>query len=111
MHDAVAFLSEANLTRNTYLMEYQGNVEKWAADHQQKVETLEQQRREDQRWLAGLEQRLTQAQDELLWVATAVPLPATPAEQVRTEPPAAQNLAVETVGQLTLGSPLLGRYP
>jgi len=47
MHDAVAFLSEANLTRNTHLMEFQGNVEKWAADHQQKVETLEKQRNED----------------------------------------------------------------
>jgi len=40
MHDAVAFLSEANLTRNIHLMEFQGNVEKWAADHQKKVETL-----------------------------------------------------------------------
>jgi len=43
MHDAVAFLSEANLTSNMHLAEFQGNVEKWAADHQQKVETLEQQ--------------------------------------------------------------------
>jgi len=78
MHDAVTFLLEANLTRNTHLMEFQGNVEKWAADHQQKVETLEQQRNEDQQRMAGLEQRLTQAQDELLRVATAVRLPATP---------------------------------
>jgi len=28
MHDAVAFLSEANLTRNVNLMEFQGNVER-----------------------------------------------------------------------------------
>ena len=47
MHDAVAFLSEANLARNVHLMEFQGNVEKWAADHQEKVETLEQQRNKD----------------------------------------------------------------
>jgi len=72
MHDAVAFLSEANLTRNTHLMEFQGNVEKWAADQQQNVETLDRQRNEDQRRMAGLEPRLTQAQDELLRVATAV---------------------------------------
>jgi len=93
MHDAVAFLAEANLTRNAHLAEFQGNVEKWAANHQQKVETLEQQRMEDQRRLAGLEQHLTQAQDELIRVATAVPLPSTP------------------VGQVTLGSPLLGWPP
>jgi len=48
MHDAVAFLSEANLTRNTHLMEFQGNVEKWPADHQQKVETFERQQNKDQ---------------------------------------------------------------
>jgi len=36
-------------------MEFQGNVEKWAADHQKKVETLKQQRREDQGRMAGLE--------------------------------------------------------
>jgi len=47
MHDAVAFLSEANLARNIHLMEFQGNVEKWAADHQRKVEMLKQQRKED----------------------------------------------------------------
>jgi len=39
MHDAVAFLSEANLARNVNLMEFQGNREKWAADHQRKVKT------------------------------------------------------------------------
>jgi len=93
IHDAVAFLAEANLTRNAHLAEFQGNAEKWAANHLQKVETLEQQRMEDQRRLASLEQRLIQAQDELIWVATAMPLSATP------------------VAQLTLGNPLLGRPP
>jgi len=34
MHDAVAFLTDANLARNVNLMEFQGNVEKWAANHQ-----------------------------------------------------------------------------
>jgi len=33
MHDAVAFLGEANLARNRHLVEFQGNVEKWAANH------------------------------------------------------------------------------
>jgi len=47
MHDAVAFLWEANLARNVHLMEFKGNIEKWSADHQKKVETLEQQRKED----------------------------------------------------------------
>jgi len=61
MHDAVAFLSEANLARNVHLMEFQGNVEKWAADHQQKVETLEQQRNEDRDRMASLEQWLARA--------------------------------------------------
>jgi len=58
MYDAVAFLAEANLARNVHLMEFQGNVEKWAADHQKNVETLEQQRNEDRDRMAGLEQRL-----------------------------------------------------
>jgi len=87
MHDAVALLSEANLTRNTHLMEFQGIVEKWAADHQQKVETLERQRDKDQRRMAGLEQQLTQVQDELLRVATAVPLPTTPRTRAQSKPP------------------------
>jgi len=58
MHVVVAFLSEANLSRNVHLMEFQGNVEKWAADHQKKVETLEQQRNEDRDRMASLEQQL-----------------------------------------------------
>jgi len=103
MHNAVAFLSEANLARNVHLMEFQGNLEKWAADHQKKVETLERQRSEDQDRMAGLEQRLAQAQDELLRVATAVPLLATPAERTRPTPsPGAPPT------RLMLGSPLLG---
>jgi len=74
-------------------MEFQGNVEKWAANHQQKVETLEKQRNEDQRRMAGLEQRLTQAQDELLRVATAVPLPTTPRTRAQSKPAVAQDPA------------------
>jgi len=86
MHDVVAFLSEANLARNVHLMEFQDNVEKWAADHQKKVETREQQRNEDRDRMASLEQRLARAQDELLRVATTVPLPATPAGRTRPTP-------------------------
>jgi len=103
MHDAVAFLSEANLARSVHLMEFQGNVEKWAADHQQKVETLNRQRNEDRNRMASLEQWLAQSQDELLRVATTVPLPATPAGRTRpTQSPGAPPT------RLVLGSPLLG---
>ena len=103
MHNAVAFLSEANLARNVHLMEFQGNVEKWAADHQKKVETLEQQRNKDQDRMASMEQRLAQAQNELLRVATAVPLSATPAGRTRATPSPGAPLT-----RLMLGSPLLG---
>jgi len=102
MHDAVAFLSEANLARNIHLMEFQDDVEKWAADHQQQVETLEQQRNEDRDRMASLEQRLAQAQDKLLWVATTVPLPTTPVGQTQ---PSRSPGAPPT--QLMLGSSLL----
>jgi len=103
MHDVVAFLSEANLARNIHLMEFQGNVGKWTADHQRKVETLEQQRNEDRDRMASLEQWLAQVQDELLQVATTVPLPATPAGRTRpTQSPGAPPT------RLVLGSPLLG---
>jgi len=103
MHDVVAFLSEANLTRNVHLMEFQGIVEKWAADHQQKVETLEQQRNKDRDRMAGLEQRLARVQVELLWVATTIPLPTTPAR--RAQP--IQSPGPPTT-RLVLGSPMLG---
>jgi len=103
MHDAVAFLLEANLARNVHLMEFRGNVEKWAADQQRKVETLEQQRNEDQNRMTSLEQRLAQAQNELLRVATVVPLPATPVERTQPTPnPGAPPTRV------MLRSPLLG---
>ena len=108
MHDAVAFLSEANFARNVHLMEFQGNVEKWAADHQQKVETSERQRNEDRQRMAGLEQQLARAQDELLRVATAVPLPATRATRTQPGPPADRSPAAAPMTRLMLGSPLLG---
>jgi len=60
MHDAVAFLSEANLARNIPLMEFQGNMEKCAPDHQQKVEMRGRQRNEDRDRMASLEQRQAQ---------------------------------------------------
>jgi len=103
MHDAVAFLLEANLARNVHLMEFQDNIEKWAADHQEKVETLEQQQNEDRDRMASLEQWLARAQGELLRVATTVPLPTTPAGRAQpTQNPGAPPT------RLVLGSPLLG---
>jgi len=53
--------------------------------------------------MAGLEQWLAQAQNELLRVATAVPLPATPAGRTRPTPIPGAPLT-----RLMLGSPLLG---
>jgi len=41
IHNAVAFLEEANLAQNQHLVVFQGNVEKWAANHQSKVDSLE----------------------------------------------------------------------
>jgi len=98
MHDAVAFLSEGNLARNTHLAEFQGNVEKWAAIHQQKVEVRERQGNEDHKRMAELEQQLARAWEELTRVATTVPLPASPPRPVQPRAPTG----------LTLGSPLLG---
>jgi len=109
MYDAVAFLSKANLDRNIHLGEFQGNVEKWTTDHQRKVETLERQWNEDRQRVTGLEQQLARAQDELIRVATAVPLPATPKEQTQTDPIAAQELTPAPMTCLVLGSPLLGQ--
>jgi len=106
MHDVVAFLSEANLARNVHLMEFQGNMEKWAADHQKKVETLEQQRNEDQDRMAGLEQRLAQAQDELLPVATAVPLPATVTGRTQPTPsPGARQIRLMLISKNLKNAP------
>jgi len=41
MKDAMAFLGEADVARNQHLTLFQGIVEKWATDHQQKVDSLE----------------------------------------------------------------------
>jgi len=48
MYAAVAFLGEANLARNQHLAVFQGKVDIWAADHQNKVNNLERKRKEDQ---------------------------------------------------------------
>jgi len=115
MHDVVAFLTEANLARNQHLLEFQGNVEKWAADHPRKVEMLEQQRTEDRVRMVGLEQQLAQAQSELQRMATAVPLPKTPAMLINPSsnhsPEPTWSLgdhgaARGTATHLVLGSPL-----
>lgn len=52
MHDVFAFLGEANLARNQHLAVFQGNIEKWAADHQSKVNDLEKAARENQERVA-----------------------------------------------------------
>jgi len=75
MKEAVAFLGEADVARNQHLAVFQGNVEKWATDHQQKVASLEQQRQKDQERVARLEEQLTKAQEKIRKVAIVIPLP------------------------------------
>jgi len=64
VNDALSFLVEANTARNQHLANFQGNVDLWAAAHQERVATLEKQLRE--------------ARMEIKQVATRIPLPATP---------------------------------
>jgi len=64
VNDALSFLAEANTARNQHLANLQGNVDLWAAAHQERVATLEKQLRE--------------ARMEIQQVATRIPLPATP---------------------------------
>jgi len=72
VNDALSFLAEANTARNQHLANFQGNVELWAAAHQNRVSTLENQLRE--------------ARAEIQRIATRIPLPATP--PVPAGPPA-----------------------
>jgi len=81
MKEAVAFLGEADVARNQHLALFQGNVEKWATDHQQKVDGLEQERRKDHERMARLERQLARAQEEIRKVAVVVPLHQTPTIQ------------------------------
>jgi len=69
VNDALSFLAEANTARNQHLANFQGNVELWAAAHQNRVATLENQLRE--------------ARAEIQHIATRIPLPATPPVPVR----------------------------
>jgi len=64
VNDALSFLAEANKARNQHLANFQGNVELWAASHQNRVATLENQLRE--------------ARAEIQRIATRIPLPTTP---------------------------------
>jgi len=61
VNDALSFLGEANMARNQHLATFQGNVELWAADHQQKV--------------AELQQELQRTRSEVQRLATRIPLP------------------------------------
>jgi len=61
INDALAFLAEANTARSQHLATFQGNVELWAADHQRKMNRVEEERR--------------QAREEIRRIATYIPLP------------------------------------
>ena len=64
VNDALAFLAEANVARNHHLAMFQGNVEKWAFDHEQKV--------------AALHAQVQEQQMEIQRVALKIPLPPAP---------------------------------
>ena len=72
VNDALSFLAEANTARNQHLANFQGNVELWAAAHQN--------------WVATLENQLREARAEIQHIATRIPLPTTP--PVPAGPPA-----------------------
>jgi len=63
-NDALAFLAEANTARSQHLATFQGNVELWAADHQRKMNWVEDRRR--------------RAREEIRWIATQIALPGSP---------------------------------
>jgi len=63
LHDALAFLAEANTARSQHLALFQKNVKEWAQVHQARHATLEQ--------------RLAQAQEEIRKVEVQVALPTT----------------------------------
>jgi len=64
VNNALAFLGEANTARNQHLATFQGNVELWATNHQDRVATLEAQ--------------LQEARAQIQRLATRIPLPCTP---------------------------------
>ena len=93
INDALAFQTEANIARNEHLATFQGNVELWAAEHQQRVEYLETQ--------------LRNAQEAIKRVAAAVPTAASPPPAWRS-PARAPSTSAPTSQQPVaqrLGSP------
>jgi len=97
VNNALFFLAEANTARNQHLADFQGNVELWAAAHQNRVATLENQ--------------LQEARAEIQHIATRIPLPATP--PVPAGPPACRSPIRQTSTSAlpahsppVLGSPL-----
>jgi len=64
VNEALSFLAEANTARNQHLANFQGNVELWAAAHQNRVATLENQ--------------LQEARVEIQRIATRILLPTMP---------------------------------
>jgi len=64
INDAISFLGEANVAQSQHLATFQGNVEIWAANYENRVETLER--------------LLHTAQEEIRKVADRVPLPESP---------------------------------
>jgi len=83
VQDALSFLGEAHNARNEHIAAFQGNVESWARDHQDRVSALEHDHQER---VSTLEQDLRNAKAEISRLASRVPLPASPARPPATKP-------------------------
>ena len=100
VNDALSFLAEANTARTQHLAEFQGNVELWAAAHQDRVTILETQ--------------LQEARAEIQQVVARIPVPPTPTRPAPTGPPTwrspvrptSTSAPSATPSQPALGSPL-----
>jgi len=73
VNDALAFLAEANIARSQHLATFQGNVELWAADHQRKMNRVEEE--------------LQRAREEIRRIATRIPLLRSPRRRVTSPEP------------------------
>ena len=94
VNDALSFLVEANAARNQHLANFQGNVELWAAEHQNQM--------------ASLENPLREARAEIQRIATRIPLPVTPPVPPTWRSPGRQTStsAPSVHSSPALGSPL-----
>jgi len=71
LNDSISFLAEANVARSQHLANFQGNVEIWANEHQNRVEFLEER-------LLDARQETRRQADALQQLAAQIQIPKTP---------------------------------